>query len=128
MFEKIKSWIRARRPWMFNNSKIPVFLSHFAPIQIWAISFGPIVACRGVMSKTTEKHEIIHFQQQLELLFLPQWILYGAFWLIGLVRYRGDGQRAYYENPFEREAYDNERKHTYLQRRPFYNWVNYIRG
>lgn len=127
MFEKIKNWIRARRPWMFNNSKIPVFLSHFAPIEIWAVSFGPFVACRGVMSKTTERHEIIHFQQQLELLFLPQWILYGAFWLIGLVKYR-NGRQAYYENPFEREAYDNERKYTYLERRPFYNWVNYIRG
>lgn len=125
MFEKIKSWIRARRPWMFNNSKIPVFLSHFAPIEIWAISFGPFVACRGVMSKTTERHEIIHFQQQLEMLFVFQWIAYGLSYLVNLVRYR-NGATAYRENVFEREAYDNDRKYKYLERRPFYNWVNYI--
>ena len=125
MFEKIKSWIRARRPWMFNNSKIPVWLSKVAPIEIWAVSFGPFVACRGVMSKTTQRHETIHFQQQLEMLFVFQWIAYGSWYLINLVRYR-NGAMAYKENPFEREAYDNDRKYTYLERRPFYNWVKYI--
>jgi len=125
MFEKIKSWIRARRPWMFNNSKIPVWLSKVAPIEIWAVSFGPFVACRGVMSKTTQRHEIIHFQQQLEMFFVFQWIAYGLAYLINLVRYR-NGAMAYRENPFEREAYDNDRKYKYLERRPFYNWVKYI--
>ena len=125
MLTKVKNWIRARRPWMINNSKIPVFLSHFAPIEIWAVAFGPFVACRGVMSKTTEKHEIIHFQQQLELLFLPQWILYGAFWLIGLVKYR-NGRQAYYENPFEREAYNNDTNLNYLDSRKPYAWIKYV--
>jgi hypothetical protein len=120
-------WLKSLKPWMINNSKIPVWLSKVAPIEIWAVSFGPFVACRGEMSKTTQRHETIHFHQQLEMLFVFQWIAYGAFWLIGVVRYR-NGTQAYYENPFEREAYDNERKYTYLERRPFYNWVKYIRG
>lgn len=119
-------WFKSLKPWMYNNSKIPVWLSKVAPINIWAISFGCWVFCRGEMNKTTRRHETIHFQQQLEMGFVGQWILYGLFWLIGLARYR-DGAKAYRENPFEREAYDNERKFTYLEKRPFYNWVNYIR-
>ena len=61
------------------------------------------------------------------MLFVGQWILYATFWLIGLVKYRS-GKKAYYENPFEREAYDNEKKYTYLDKRPLWNWVHYIRG
>lgn len=112
-------------PWFIENSKIPVWLSKISPINIWAISFGCWVWCRGVLNKTTRRHETIHFQQQLELLFVFQWILYGLFWLIGLVKYR-DGAVAYRENPFEREAYSNERKFTYLEKRKRYAWIAYI--
>lgn len=114
-------------PWFFNNSKIPVFLSYFAPITIWAISFGPGVWCRGEINKTTARHETIHYQQQLELGFVFQWLLYGLFYLVGLVRYR-NGAMAYRENPFEREAYSNEKKRTYLAKRKRYAWVSYIKG
>ena len=114
-------------PWFFNNSKVPVFLSYFAPITIWAISFGPGVWCRGEINKTCTRHERIHFQQHLELGFVLQWVLYGLFWLIGLVRYRS-GSKAYRENPFEREAFENEKKPTYLGKRKRYAWTSYIRG
>ena len=33
-------WFKSLKPWMYNNSKIPVWLSKVAPINIWAISFG----------------------------------------------------------------------------------------
>lgn len=114
------------KPKFYENSNVPVFLSKFAPINIWAISFGWGVWCKGELSKTTRRHETIHFQQQLEMLFVFQWILYGLFWLIGLCIYR-NGEKAYRENPFEREAYGNERKFTYLEKRKRYSWVRYIR-
>ena len=117
----MKTW----KPKFINNSKIPVWLSKLSPIDIWAISFGFWVWCRGELSKTTKRHETIHFQQQLELGFIFQWLLYVMFWLIGLVRYR-DGAVAYKENPFEREAYANERKFTYLEKRKRYAWTAYI--
>ena len=113
------------KPWFIENSKIPGWLSKIAPINIWAISFGLWVWCKGELSKPTRRHETIHFQQQLEMGFVFQWIAYGLFWLIGLVKYR-DGAVAYKENPFEREAYDNERKFTYLEKRKRYAWVAYI--
>ena len=121
----LQKWVSNRRPWVFENSKIPVWLSKVSPIEIWAFSFACFVFCRGVLSKTTRRHETIHYHQQIEMLFLGQWLLYGIFWLVGMVRYR-DGKKAYRENPFEREAYDNEKKYTYLEKRPLWNWRNYL--
>jgi hypothetical protein len=56
-----------------------------------------------------------------------QWILYGLFHIVGLIRYK-DGTKAYYENPFEREAYANDENPNYLQERKPYAWINYLRG
>jgi hypothetical protein len=125
MISKIQNWISKRKPWVFENSRLPVWVSKLAPIEIWALSFACFVFCRGELSKTTRRHETIHYHQQWELLFVGQWILYGVFWLVGLVRYRS-GEKAYRENPFEREAYDNEKKYTYLEKRPLWNWRKYI--
>ena len=72
---KMKNW----KPILIENSKVPVWLSYLSPIDIWAINFGPFVWCRGVMNERTKVHETIHYQQQLELLFVGQWILYVLF-------------------------------------------------
>ena len=110
------------KPLVYENSKIPAFLSKFAPIDIWALSFGIFVFCRGEISDRTRRHETIHFQQQLELLFVVQWILYLLFYLLGLIRWR-DGRKAYRENPFEREAYGNDDCEDYLEKRKRYCWI-----
>jgi len=121
----MQKWISKREPWIFENSIIPIWLSKVAPIEVNAVSFACFVFCRASLSKTSRRHEIIHYHQQLEMLFVFQWILYGLFTLAGLIRYRS-GKEAYYENPFEREAYANEKKYTYLEKRPTWNWLNYI--
>ncbi len=117
--------LKNKKPWFIENSKVPVWLSHLAPINIWAISFGLWVWCRGKLSEQTKNHETIHYQQQIELLFVGQWLLYGLFWLVGMVRYR-NGEKAYRENPFEREAYRNDEDLGYLATRPRYSWVFYV--
>jgi len=124
MFRRLLNKFKNLKPIMIENSKVPAFLSHFAPIDIWAISFGPFVWCRGLLSPTTKRHETIHFHQQLELLFVGQWILYVLFWLRGLVKQ--SGAESYRSNPFEVEAYTHEMEHLYLESRPFYHWKNYI--
>ena len=43
------------------------------------------------------------------------------------MRYK-DAKQAYRENPFEREAYANERKYTYLEKRPLWSWTAYTKG
>ncbi len=123
--ELLRKFISKRKPWFFENSKVPVWLSKVAPIEINAISFGPGVWSRGSLSKTTRRHETIHYHQQLEMLFVGQWIMYAVFYLIGFVKYR-DGAIAYREIPFERECYSNERKTTYLVKRPFWAWRMYL--
>jgi len=110
---------------VFENSKIPVWLSYCAPININAVSFGPFVWCRGKISPTTRRHETIHFWQQLETLFLLQWVLYGLFYLIGRFTH-GNWKTAYYRNPFEVEAYTNQDDKEYIKKRKFCSWVEYI--
>jgi len=122
----LQHWISQREPWIFENSKLPVWLSKISPIEIHAISLGCFVFSKGKVSKMTRRHETIHYHQQIELLFVGFWIMYAFFWWQGLIRYR-NGKEAYRQNPFEREAYDNERKYTYLKKRPLWNWVQYTR-
>tara|TARA_R110000824_G_scaffold67377_2_gene174449 strand:+ start:5784 stop:6140 length:357 start_codon:yes stop_codon:yes gene_type:complete len=116
----MKKW----KPIVYENSIIPVWLSKIAPIDIWAVSFFIFVFCRGKISEATRTHETIHFQQQLELLFIFQWILYGVFWLMGLIKYKS-AKEAYYRNPFEQEAYTNELNTNYLENRNRFSWWKY---
>ena len=44
------------QPKYIENSKVPVWLSYFAPIDIWAISLGPFVWCRGVLDDNINRH------------------------------------------------------------------------
>ena len=118
--------MRKLKPIFIENSKLPVWLSKIAPIDVWAFSFGPFVVCRGELSEKVRVHETIHFLQQLEMLFVFQWVLYGLFYVIGRVT-KGNWSAAYYGNPFELEAYDNDTDFGYLDNRPWWNWINYVK-
>ena len=111
-------------PIFYENSKLPVYLSKIVPINVWAFSFAIWVVCRGEMSPRTRNHETIHYHQQLELLFIGQWILYVFYWLKGLITYR-NGEIAYRQSPFEREAYDNDQNLDYLKTRKPFAWRHY---
>ncbi len=112
-------------PIFYQNSKVPVWLSKISPIEIGAISFGLWVWDRGVSSERRRRHETIHYRQQVELLFVFQWLLYGLFWIIGLFKHR-NGAIAYFENPFEKEAYTCQYNKHYLEKRPFWAWRKYL--
>lgn len=83
----------------------------------------------SVLEKDKERlirHERIHFRQQLELLFVFHWLLYGLFYVISRLK----GQRhyiAYRYNPFEIEAYQHDRDKQYLGRRKAYAWMKTLR-
>lgn len=71
------------------------------------------------------RHEKIHFYQQLELLFVLHWALYGAFYIVSRLK----GQRhyiAYRYNPFELEAYENDLSPDYAAKRKLFSWMKYL--
>ena len=115
------------KPIFIENSKLPYWLSKIAPIDVWAFSAGPFVVCRGELSEKTRTHETIHFIQQLEMLFVFQWILYGLFYVIGRFT-KGSWKAAYYGNPFEVEAYANDLDPDYLQERKFWAWTGCVKS
>lgn len=107
-----------------KNSKIPERLSWF--INIRAITLWPFMIWRDEPDERTINHERIHIRQQLELLVLPFYILYGAFWIYH--RAKGlSSSEAYHALPFELEAYDNDGDVDYLGKRKLFAWTKYIR-
>ena len=77
------------------------------------------------IDKYVVNHEIIHTQQQKELLFIPFYILYILEWLFRLIQYRNQN-KAYRNISFEREAYKHGDDLTYLSKRKPYSWINFI--
>ena len=114
----MKNW----KPIFIENSRIPVWLSKIAPIEIGASTLGFVVISRDEMSEITRNHETIHFQQYLETLFVGFLLLYLWDWLKGLVIHKS-GQIAYYSIRAEQEAYLNDNNLNYLQERDRFKWL-----
>lgn len=78
------------------------------------VALWPFMFLKRLDDKTTINHEMIHFKQQLELLIIPFYILYGIFFIIGF---------GYRKNPFEVEAFKYAK--TPHLRKPF-GWLRII--
>ena len=114
----MKNW----KPIFVENSIVPRLLSLVAPIDIGAITIGFIVFARYEVSEKTRRHETIHFQQNLETLFLGALILYLYDWIKGCITYR-NAKTAYFMIRAEQEAYNNEKDASYLERRKRWKWI-----
>ena len=115
----MKKWT----PFFFENSRIPILLSFFAPISIGAITLGIVVFSKGEMDETTKRHETIHMQQFLETFFIGFVLLY--LWDYLFNRLRGlPGGASYRLIRAEIEAYDNEDDENYLQNRKRWKWLS----
>jgi hypothetical protein len=77
------------------------------------------------LNKQLMNHEFIHFRQQIELLFIPFYILYLLNYLINLFRFKNH-KEAYRNIIFEKEAYENDANLSYLSGRSFASWVAYL--
>ena len=115
----MKHW----KPYFIENSKIPVWLSVFAPISITAITLGPVVISRDEMSEITKNHETIHFQQYLETGFIGFLLIYFYDYALGLFRFR-NGEAAYFSLRAEKEAYANHENLDYCKTRTRWKWLN----
>jgi len=71
-------------------------------------------------------HERIHLKQQLELLIIPFFIFYALEFCFGLLKYQNK-KKAYKNISFEREAYRNEANMDYLESRPIWSFLSYLK-
>lgn len=120
------------RPIVKYSDKTLDVLSVF--MKIGGIALFPFVILREKYRDSKEdywrtrnlqviNHESIHFQQALELLVIPFYILYVLEWFVKLFIYRS---KAYENISFEREAYTHDGDLNYLSHRKRYNWINRI--
>ena len=77
-------------------------------------------------AKKIINHEEIHIKQQAEMLIIPFYILYAFFYLWNIFKYKFNIKKAYYQIPFEQEAFNNESDYNYLTNRKLYSWVKHI--
>ena len=115
----MKNW----KPIFIENSKIPVWLSYLAPINIGAITLFFLVFSRGEMSEETKQHETIHFQQMLETFLIGFIILYYWDYIRGYFKYCKNGKAAYYSIRAEQEAYHKASLPKYLEERKRWRWI-----
>lgn len=114
--------MRNWKPIYIENSKIPVWLSKVAPINIGAITLFFLVFSRGTISEETKRHEYIHFQQMLETCLIGFVILYYWDYLKGYIKYR-HGQIAYHSIRAEQEAYQKASSEYNTARRRRWSWI-----
>ena len=116
-------------PIFIENSKIPVWLSKVSPININAITLGPIVLSRSTLSERVKRHETIHFMQYKELFFVGFLLIYLFDYLYAaIIKRKGFSRESYLSIRFEQEAYDNDHDIDYLKRRKKFRWKDYPLG
>jgi len=116
-------------PIFIENSKIPVWLSKIAPINISAITLGPIVLSRGTLSERVKRHETIHYMQYKELFFIGFLLIYLYDYLYAaIIKKKGFTRESYLAIRFEQEAYLNDVYEDYLERRKKFRWKDYPLG
>lgn len=118
-----------KEPIFFENSKVPVWLSKFAPIEISVITLGLVVFARGTLSQRTKRHETIHYYQYLETFIIGFLLIYLFDYLYcAIIKKKGFTRDAYRSIRFEQEAYANDGNEEYLNTRDKYSWINYRLG
>jgi len=118
-----------KEPIFIENSRIPVWLSKITPIEISAITLGPIVLSRGKISDKTRRHETIHYHQYLETFFIGFILIYFFDFLwAAVVRGKGFSRESYLAIRFEQEAHSCDKWVKYLESREKYAWRRYPLG
>lgn len=109
-------------PIIVRNSRIPKMLS--IVIDVYAITIWPFVFIRDNGNEITINHESIHIKQQEELWVIPFYVLYLFEWIKNLISDMNK-RDAYFNISFEKEAYNNQKDFTYLQKRDRMAWKKY---
>lgn len=98
---------------------------HCPWLHVSGMALWPFVLIRdreGLTDASLLRHELIHLRQQMELLILPFYLLYVLNYAVNVLRYK-NGEKAYREILFEREAYAMDTSEDYIQQRKPYAWL-----
>lgn len=109
-------------------TKSVIISKYLVPSGYQGITIFPFIILRNKNLKRDSiliNHERIHLRQQLELLVLPFYLIYGLEFFIRLLQYR-TWSLAYKSISFEKEAYANEANLEYLKNRPFWNFITFL--
>jgi len=101
-----------------------LFSKRFSGITLWPF----ILIKQAALKKNVVfiNHERIHLRQQVEMLVVLFYVWYGIEYLLRLVQFKNK-HIAYKNISFEREAYMNENRLEYLQKRTFWAFLTYLR-
>ncbi|MEC3905406.1 hypothetical protein VOI54_00095 [Tamlana sp. 2201CG12-4] len=80
----------------------------------------------AIQDKALVNHESIHLRQQMELLIIPFYLIYGIEFLIKLAQFK-NRNTAYRNISFEKEAYLHETNLEYLKHRKIWSFLKYLR-
>ena len=113
------------KPIKIYNDKFLDSISWF--MKIGGIALFPFIIMREnrkgtERGKRTINHETIHFWQTIELGVIGFYLLYLLFYLINIIKYKNN-KKAYYNIPFEKEAYANDKNFNYISNRKTYAWT-----
>jgi hypothetical protein len=109
-----------------KRMKVKVIMNNIIPPKSFlACTIWPFIFCRRKLHDMDLNHEIIHAEQQEEMLILPFFIWYGIEWLIRLIIYRNTFE-AYRNISFEQEAYLNQHQAWYTSERCHFAWIKYL--
>jgi hypothetical protein len=106
-----------------------IISKYFVPRGYLGIAIFPFVFLKHHSLKAELRfvnHEKIHLKQQLEMLIIPFYFFYTFEFLVRLFQYK-NWQLAYQNISFEREAYAKESDLNYLNQRPFWYFLKYLR-
>ena len=100
--------------------KLYILKGNYSGMALW-----PFMLLKKGASEKTINHELIHFEQQKELLLIPFYLLYALNYIINLFVY-GTHSKAYKNIVFEREAYKNAANMNYLKTRKYMDFLKYL--
>lgn len=101
---------------------------YLLPKKYRGLTFFPFIILRNQSDKKDVvllNHERIHIRQQVEMLLVFFYIWYIFEFLIRYFQYK-DWGKAYENISLEREAYAKENDSTYLKKRAFWSFLNYL--
>lgn len=79
----------------------------------------------GIFPWWADVHENIHFRQEIELGFIPFYLIYGLEYILKLC-VTWNHVKAYMSISFEQEAYMNQFERNYVENRKHYAWLKYL--